>query len=358
MDVSCLIPTHGRPDKLVRCVAALAAQRAQGTRFEVLIGVDGPDHGEADAVAAALAASNAEHPPPVRLFVCDKAGPAATRNRLIDSARGRVLLFLNDDVQPGGDLVATHAEAHDELHQRDQRAMILGSAPWVIPEDDTLFDRLIRETSMVFFYDQMVGSKADDPDHDWGFRHAWTLNLSVSSDAVAEVGGFRSELNAPCFEDLEFAYRLSTQAGLRVLFRPKAVAAHDHRIVPRAYLQREHLLGTHAWRLARCAPECAHAVFGRDVSTDAEVDSCRALVERERAEARRIEERFCGLAELPAESVPPSESRTGREHLGMLYQQHLLLKRWWWRTGLIEAAQAESQRHAPRAAAAGRAAQT
>ena len=34
--------------------------------------------------------------------------------------------------------------------------MVLGSAPWKVHEPDSLFDRLIRETSMVFFYDQMT----------------------------------------------------------------------------------------------------------------------------------------------------------------------------------------------------------
>ncbi len=341
MDVSCLIPTHERPDKLVGCIAGLAAQHANGTRFEVLVGVDGPDHGEADAVAAALAASGAQDVP-VRLYVCDKAGPAATRNRLIENARGRVLLFLNDDVRPDRDLVATHAKAHDELGARSQQAMVLGSSPWVIPEDGTLFDRLIRETSMVFFYDQMVGPKAADPDHDWGFRHAWTLNLSVPAQAVRAAGGFSCEMNAPCFEDLEFAHRLSTEIGLGVLYRPAAVVVHDHRYQPRAYLQRERLLGAHAWRLARCAPECAHAVFGRDLLAASEVEYCREFVDRERAEALRLEERFCRLSELSSECVPSGEGETGRELIGLIYQQHLLLKRWWWRTGLIEAARQDA----------------
>lgn len=342
MDVSCLIPTHERPDKLVRCIADLAAQRHEGYRFEVLVGIDGPDHGEADAVAAALAATGAQDVP-VRLYMCDKAGPAATRNRLIEHARGKVLFFLNDDVRPDRDLVATHARAHDELGTRGRQAMILGSAPWVIPEDDSLFDRLIRETSMVFFYDQMVGPKAADPDHDWGFRHAWTLNLSVPAEAVRAAGGFSSEMNAPCFEDLEFAYRLSTEAGLGVLFRPEAMVVHDHRYQPREYLQRERLLGAHAWRLARCAPECAHAVFGRDLLAGSELGYCREFVERERAEAERIEVCFCRLSGLSSDCVPPSGDETGRELIGLIYQQHLLLKRWWWRTGLIEAARSESQ---------------
>jgi GT2 family glycosyltransferase len=340
MDISCLIPTQGRPEKLVRAVAALAKQSPSRWRHEVLIGVDGPDRGEADAVAAVLATSGVGKVP-VRVFVCDRSGPAATRNRLIDHARGSTLLFLNDDVRPAPDLVATHANAQEQLIAADRPAMVLGAAPWVIPPNDTLFDRMVRETSMVFFYDQMVGPRAHNPDHDWGFRHGWTLNLSVPADAVRKVGGFDQNLGAPCYEDLEFAWRLHDSLSMPVLYRPQALVQHDHRYHPKDYLHREQLLGAQAWQLAMASPDCALALFGRDLTDEAELDYCRAFVEHEQRDIARAEERFCQLATISAESI------TGEHQsalMQMLYQQHITLKRWWWRSGLMAAAEAPVRR--------------
>jgi len=334
MDVSCLIPTCGRPEKLVRCVDALAKQRPSRWRFEILIGVDGPDRGEADAVAAALAIAKIDDVP-VRVFVCDRAGPAATRSRLIDHARGTTLLFLNDDVRPEQDLVATHAAAQEELMNADHPSMVLGAAPWVIPPNDTLFDRLIRETSMVFFYDQMTGARAADPSHDWGFRHGWTLNLSVPADAVRKVGGFDRSLGAPCFEDLEFAWRLHDSMNMPVLYRPGAIAHHDHRYHPKDYLRREQTLGAQAWQLALASPDCARALFGRDITDEDELEYCRAFVAREQRDVAKMEEPFCALASVPAEAVQGEHADL---LIKLLYQQHLLLKRWYWRTGLLESA--------------------
>ncbi len=337
MDISCLIPTHQRADKLARCALGLASQQAEGVRFEVLVGVDGPDRGETDAVAAAFAAAG--HPNvPVRVNVDAHAGPAATRNRLIATARGRVLLFLNDDVRPDPGLVAHHARAHSELNEQGIPAMVLGAAPWIVPKRDTLFDRLVRETSMVFFYDQMVGPRADDPSHDWGFRHAWTLNLSVPAEAVRSIDGFDAQLNAPCFEDLEFACRLQHRRRLPVLYRPKAIVHHDHRYTPGEYLARERTLGEHAWNLARRAPECARAVFGRDITADAEIEYSREFVEREAKDAARLEASFRKLAGIEPGAIPPSSTDQGRALMGLLYQQHVLIKRWHWRSGLLQAA--------------------
>jgi len=263
---------------------------------------------------------------------CEKAGPGPTRNRLLERAKAPVVLLLNDDVVPSRDLLEAHLRAHAELEPR--QAMVLGAAPWKVYAPDRMFDRLIRETSMVFFYDQMVGERAANPIHDWGFRHAWTLNLSFAAASAQRVGGFNESLKCACFEDLEFAWRMS-KLGMPVLYRPGAVVTHDHRYEPRGYLAREELLGAEAYRLAVAAPECAAEVFGRDVASEAEVEYSHAFVEREQRAAERLEKSFVALADVPAESV-------GGEHSGlmvrMVYEHHLLLKRWRWRKGLLEAA--------------------
>ena len=316
MEWSVIIPTRGRPAKLASCVRGLAQQDA-APPFEVIVSVDGPDGGEAEAVSTAGVDARV-------LTAAESAGPAAARNRAFEAARGRWTLLLNDDVVPAADLLAVHAAARGEVGTDD---LVLGSAPFRVESPDRLFDRLVRETSMVFFYDQM----SDEPGRDWGWRHAWTLNLSVRTEAAREVGGFSTALPGAAFEDVEWAWRLRERFGSRVLYRPGAVVEHDHRYEPAGYLKRERSLGRDAWALAGANAACAHELFGRDVRGDAEVAYSGAFVEREAATAGRVEKGFASLCAL-------SGGDARDELVSVLYQQHLLLKRWWWRVGLLEAA--------------------
>ena len=305
---------------------ALAGQTVDN--FEIVVGIDGEDRGETEAARGAAGGRE------LRILPGEHAGPAATRNRVIADARGDLLVLLNDDVEPAPDLVERHAEAHAGL---DRPAMVLGAAPWVVHEPDRLFDRLIRETSMVFFYDRMLASAhGADPAHDWGFRHAWTLNLSVRTEAARAVGGFCESLPGAAYEDLEFAWRLRERFGMPVRFRPGAVVTHDHRYEPARYLKRERSMGRDAWALAAASPACARELFGRDVRSDDSVAYARAFVARERPLAERLERSFLALSDLPADAV--SEARV----LAMLYEHHLALKRWHWNAGLVEAADAAS----------------
>ncbi|GJM18457.1 MAG: hypothetical protein DHS20C14_06700 [Phycisphaeraceae bacterium] len=324
------MPTKDRPERLFRCLAALAGQTVDKSAFEVLVGVDGPDSGEAAGAPAAAPGVG------VRVLPGAHAGPGATRNRLLSNARAPLTLWLNDDVVPEPDLVERHLAAQAEIeHHGRGPAMVLGAAPWVVREPDRLFDRLIRETSMVFFYDRMRGPDADNPWHDWGSRHAWTLNLSVPTDAARDAGGFCTALPAAAYEDLEWAWRVSRDTGAHVLFRPDAVVHHDHRYEPDGYLERELAMGRDAWALAGASPGCALELFGRDVRSAESLAYARAFVEREASLAQRLEDSFRALADIPSDAV------TDPRLLTMLYEHHLTLKRWHWNAGLLRAAAGE-----------------
>jgi hypothetical protein len=275
------------------------------------------------------------------VFQFDHAGPGTTRNRLAERASGKLLLMLNDDVLPAPDLITRHVEEHEQLARSramngGSGAMILGAAPWVVPADDALFDRLIRETSMIFFYDRMDAALARgevSPDHDWGFRHCWTLNLSVPRTLFDQAGGFDTRLRFAMFEDLEFAYRAHVIAEAPVIYRPSAIVEHDHRISVDDYLARERKLGVAAWELAGASPEYAAAVFKRNIRSSAEVADCRAFIDHERDHAAQARERMRSWENARADSAVASD-------LPALYESHLIAKRWEWRMGLLDAAEA------------------
>ena len=330
MDLSVILPTRDRAPKLETCLRRLAAQTLPLGRFEVLVGLDGPDEASArivDRVARetglrALAVPGAQE------------GIGAVKNRVIALVRAPVIVSINDDIRPEPGFLDAHLRAQRACEARNTEAMVLGDSPWVVHQPDRLFDRLIRESSMVFFYDQMTG--AHDPWKDWGFRHAWNLNLSMPTDAVRAVGGY-AVMSGPWFEDLELAWRLATRRSMPVLFRPDARAPHDHRYEPDDYLERELRHGFVAHRFAQGgAAACARALFGRDVCAQDELAYSREFLRRERAHAARLAESFRALASMPSDAVagPHADAL-----IRALYEQHLPLKRWLWRRGLVAAAE-------------------
>lgn len=346
-ELSVVIPTFGRPAKLRACLRRLARQTLSPERYEVLVAIDGPDEASAREAEAAWAGGAAR----LEVLMGPRAGLNASRNAALARARGRYLVSMNDDVLPEPGFLAAHLEAHREAEGARGPAIVTGYSPFRTFENPTVFDVLARDTSMIFFYDQMVGARARPADHDWGFRHCWGLNFSAPLEPVREVGGFVAVPLLYGYDDIEIAWRLRERFGMPVLFRPGGRAEHDHRYGPREVLERERRLGQAAWRFAGINPRFAAEVFRRDIRSADEVAYSRAFVERERAAAARLESSFMGLADLPASAV-------GGEHgarlVNLIYEQHLLLKRWYWRCGLVEAAEGEACGAAALEAAASR----
>lgn len=288
MRCSVIIPTRGGAEAgvLPGCVDALLAQAADD---EVIVCVDGhePPAGLTD--------------PRVRVLTGERGGPGAARNRGLEIARGEVVLFLNDDVTPGDGLLDGHAGVHADRRSRGAGpAMVLGSAPFAVASDDRVIDRLTRETSLIFFYDQMDGS---DPGRDWGFRHAWTLNLSVAREACPR---FDDRLAQPMFDDLEWAFRAAEGGRVPVLFRPGCSVTHHHRYSPRAMLRREALLGHQAVRLHATNPACASAVFGESF-TPGWLGARGEGLDARREGAREAFAAFCDMARQAASTLKASD---------------------------------------------------
>jgi GT2 family glycosyltransferase len=226
MEISVVIPTYRRPAKIAACLRKLAVQTLAPTEYEVLVGLDGEDR-EAEVAARRAWAEVGGKEAGLRVVVGTKVGLAAVRNRLLEVARGRVMVSMNDDVLADRGFLEAHAAEHRRASREGRAVIVSGASPWILHDSDRAFDRLVRETSMVFFYDAMDTAQGlADRDRDWGFRHAWGLNFSAPMDAVRELGGFAVFPAKYGYEDNEMAFRLR----MPVLYRPEARAWHDHRM--------------------------------------------------------------------------------------------------------------------------------
>jgi len=248
MRVSVIIPSlGGASPTLCDSLASLASQTHLPS--QVIVSLDHPES-PAPSVSGLL-----QRGVDARVMRGERSGPGGARNRALEAAEGDLALFLNDDVVPAGSCVAEHVRAHE---REPAAALVVGSAPWEFGRPHGfVMDRLVAETSLVFFYDRM---DAGDRARDWGYRHAWTLNLSAPLHGALR---FDERLRLPMFDDLEWAFR-RTRDGTPVRYAERAVVTHVHRprYTPLACLRREAVLGHQSVVLREASPACHDAVFG------------------------------------------------------------------------------------------------
>ncbi len=338
--VSVVIPTRGRAQRLATCLQRLARQSLAGQRYEVLVGFDGPDDVGPAVASAAWTAAGGERGQ-LQIAVCPRGGLAAVRNALLPFVRGKLLLSLNDDLLAEPQLLQRHVEGHERLSGYAS-AVVVGDSPWVVRERRSVFEAMLEGTSMVFFYHRMRGEDGapdKDVDRDWGFRHAWGLNMSMPMDAVRRVGGFTQYPSWYGYEDNEIAFKMRERLGAcPVVFVPGARGWHDHAMTPREYVAREYKLGYAALGFARTSGACSLAMFRRDILSEEEQAKCVRIASEGAEGARALMEWFEGLAQTPA-----TMENSDATQLARAYDRHLPLKRWAWNAGLRDALEDASE---------------
>jgi len=281
--ISVIIPTSRATPTLTRCLSALAVQQFDLRQVEVCVATNG---------GAKTALRPDQWPFRLRQVHLEAASAAGARNRGLSCTTGELVLFLNDDVEPSPTCLAAHERAHRAL---ERPGMVLGSAAWAAAADETLLDRLVADTSLIMFYDQMRP-------HAWyGFRHAWTLNLSVARE-YCERERFDERISPVNFEDVEWAHRLERRCGLRVWHAPEAACVHHHRYTLEGCLARERQVGGMAVKLWQCNPECFRAIFGADLD-DEYAAFCRHAVRTEEPRAAELMPLLQRYAETPAAAL-------------------------------------------------------
>jgi glycosyltransferase involved in cell wall biosynthesis len=234
-----VIPTYRRPETLFPVLDALAAQ-SDPPEFEVVV----VDDGSGDETPTRLAAFRP--PYPFRFFSQENAGPASARNRGVCEARGEVVLFLGDDTVPEPALLAVHGDAHRE--KRPYPVAVLGYTTWPLGLPVSPFLHHINEYGLQFGY-RLIRDPERVP-----FNFFYTSNVSLPRRLLIEAGLFDTSFPHAAWEDIEVAYRLMQQ-GMRMLYRPAAVARHHHDITFASFRRRQERAGEAAAIFYRKHPE-------------------------------------------------------------------------------------------------------
>ena len=304
----------------------LAAQSFDRGSAEVIVAVP-PGGGDVERVAAHAAIEG----PALTMIAAERDPDPTQANRALDAARGRWTLFLDENLIPDAGLLGAHAEAQG---REPDGAVVVGACPRVPLGPERLFDRLVRETGIVPRSDQFSGdADAAERVSPASVQHAWALNLSAPTEALRRVGGFAAAAMGD-YREIDLAWRLRERAGLAVVRHPEARAEHACSHTPDACVESEARLGHAALAFARSSPAAAMAFFGRDVAEPDELAYSRAFVRRERPLAERLLRTLRATAHAPAAHA---DGPGGLTLLRSLYESHLMLRRFAWRSGLIAA---------------------
>ena len=210
--VSIVLPTYNRLARLQQVVTALEQQSYPHGDLQLIIVADGATDGTNDYLAA-LQPSFAYIP-----VAQENGGAAPGRNTALKYATGDLVLFIDDDVVPGPELVAEHVAAHQQAEQAG-RAGVVVLGPMLTPPDFPMSPWVQWEQAMLYKqYDAMAAGE-------WAptARQFYTGNASVARSHLPTPQAFDTAFRRA--EDVELAYRLAAE-GLDFVFHPKAVGHH------------------------------------------------------------------------------------------------------------------------------------
>lgn len=205
--VSVVVPTYQRRECLRSLLTALQCQSVPPETFEVIVSVDGSTDGTLEMVRAFDGGY------PLRAIWNPNGGRASACNAGVREARGRIIVLLDDDMEPQPGLLAAHMAAHEQA----DRVGAMGAVPIPAGTDLTLVQRYIARK---FNHHLDVLSHAG---HRLDLRDFYSGNFSVERAVLVEIGGFDESFKMYGNEDLELSLRLR-QAGVTLCYCPEALA--------------------------------------------------------------------------------------------------------------------------------------
>lgn len=232
---SVVVATYDRKDLLARVLETLANQTTPRDEYEVVV-IDDGSREDARPVAMAFAPRLQ-----VRALRQENTGVALARQHGVARARGRIVIFLDDDMLAADDFVARHLAAHEG---HDDRVVMGELLPDARLEEMPLFERF-------FAYQLAKAAERYAQAGTFSGKDVYTGNLSMPRDLFFRAGGFD-----PAFfiEDVELGVRLE-KLGAKFVFSREAATIHasDHTNLDK-WLARSNKEGRDWVRLARKHP--------------------------------------------------------------------------------------------------------
>jgi glycosyltransferase involved in cell wall biosynthesis len=204
--ISIIIPTHNRAQRAKSLLDKLALQTYRRELMEVIMVANSCTDDTVEMLQQYRA------PFVLKYAETGTSSPAAPRNKGASMATGDILIFLDDDVDPSGQLAAEHVKAHD-----DNRSVVIGYLPLAINGKLDYYRRSLK----MWWENKFQQMRRTG--YRFGFEDLLSGNFSVSFKLFHEVNGFDTMLR--CRDDYELGIRL-LYAGANFKFCYEAKAFH------------------------------------------------------------------------------------------------------------------------------------
>lgn len=224
--ISILLCSYNRETKVRKFFESLLGQTIERQDFEVICVNDGSYDATGEIMKEYLKVFRGkyiEHP--------KNLGLSAARNSALREAKGKLVLFINDDTYLEPHALDQHVLSHCE--RGFGSFAVLGDIPFHKDIENRAISKAFTDHNLLFpvrGYSESIF---------YGFDHFVTGNLSVPLDLIRELDeGFDESFKKYGCEDIEFGYRL-WRIGLRVTLNLGAKVSHDHLMTVDDYISRE-----------------------------------------------------------------------------------------------------------------------
>jgi glycosyltransferase involved in cell wall biosynthesis len=232
--VSIVIATRNRSALLGQTLAVLAGQQWPAEQLEIIVA----DNGSTDSTCAVVEQAARRHgSPAVRYLFVPQPGKSHAVNAALELARGELIAFTDDDVQPAPEWIQALVQAVEETGADFVAGRI--KPIWEIEPPAWMSPALYGVLAIPDNGPARLPISADRP----GSVNVMPIgaNMAVRADVIARLGGLRTDLgklsgSLRTGEDHEFFLRL-LHAGYRGVYEPLALVGH---FVPASRLERSY----------------------------------------------------------------------------------------------------------------------
>jgi glycosyltransferase involved in cell wall biosynthesis len=210
---SIIIPTFNGASRIGNCLDSLVKQTS-GRDVEILV----VDDGSTDNIAKVVRSYSS-----VRLVVQANAGPASARNRGALEAKGKILLFTDDDCVPMPDWLEAMLEPFNDSD-------VVGAKGIYRTHQKSLAARFVQ-----IEYEDKYRMMAGLPSIDF----IDTYSAGFRRERFLEMAGYDTSFPVACAEDVELSYRMSAR-GWKMKFVPAAIVYHTHPDTFSRYLKKKY----------------------------------------------------------------------------------------------------------------------
>jgi GT2 family glycosyltransferase len=199
--ISIIIATRNRNEKLRETLRRLASQEPGTPPYDVIV----VDDGSEPPIRL--------DPPPgqnISLLRQERGERSAARNAGASSARGKLLIFIDDDIWVSPDFVRRHCDAH----RAGARQYVVGAVRLPKGSLRTPFGRFRQKLED----DGLPAVEAVPP------NFCTAQNLSVHRSIFARLGGFEPTMSSA--EDQDLALRAAA-SGVRAVYAPDIAVVHN-----------------------------------------------------------------------------------------------------------------------------------